>query len=116
VVALESVQLDHVEERVYTFHVAELQNYAVGGCGVLVHNTNDPIKERYRDPAAAIGATDGYAKFISEDETKEEFWRDNGFRKHQIYEDSNGEFHHVFYDPDTGDYSGGGHSSHIDYR
>ncbi len=28
--------------RVYNFHVAELQNYAVGGCGVLVHNTNEP--------------------------------------------------------------------------
>jgi RHS repeat-associated protein len=38
---VESVRLDEVEERVYNFHVAELQNYAVGGCGVLVHNTND---------------------------------------------------------------------------
>jgi len=27
------------------FHVAELQNYAVGGCGILVHNTNDPSNE-----------------------------------------------------------------------
>ena len=42
VVALESVRLDEVEERVYNFHVAELQNYAVGVWGVLVHNTNDP--------------------------------------------------------------------------
>jgi RHS repeat-associated protein len=42
VVALESVRLDEAEERVYNFHVAELQNYAVGDCGVLVHNTNDP--------------------------------------------------------------------------
>jgi RHS repeat-associated protein len=42
VVALRSVQLDEVEERVYNFHVAELQNYAVGNGGVLVHNTNDP--------------------------------------------------------------------------
>jgi hypothetical protein len=42
VVPLESVRLDEVEERVYNFHVEELQNYAVGGCGVLVHNTNDP--------------------------------------------------------------------------
>jgi hypothetical protein len=42
VVALESVRLDELQERVYNFHVAELQNYAVGGCGVLVHNTNDP--------------------------------------------------------------------------
>jgi hypothetical protein len=39
---LESVRLDEVEERVYNFHVAELQNYAVGECGVLVHNINDP--------------------------------------------------------------------------
>jgi hypothetical protein len=39
---LESVQLAEVEETVYNFHVAELQNYAVGDCGVLVHNTNDP--------------------------------------------------------------------------
>jgi hypothetical protein len=41
VVALDSVLLDEVEERVYNFHVAELQNYAVGECGVLVHNTNE---------------------------------------------------------------------------
>jgi hypothetical protein len=42
VATLESVSLDEVEEQVYNFHVAELQNYAVGVCGVLVHNTNDP--------------------------------------------------------------------------
>jgi hypothetical protein len=42
VVALESVQIGEVAESVYNFHVAELQNYAVGECGVLVHNTNDP--------------------------------------------------------------------------
>jgi RHS repeat-associated protein len=42
VVALESMRLDEVEEQVYNFHVAELQNYAVGECGALVHNTNDP--------------------------------------------------------------------------
>jgi hypothetical protein len=42
IVGLESVRLDEVEERVYNFHVAELQNYAVGECGGLVHNTNDP--------------------------------------------------------------------------
>ncbi len=38
VAELESVRLDEVEEQVYNFHVAELQNYAVGGSGVLVHN------------------------------------------------------------------------------
>jgi RHS repeat-associated protein len=42
VVALDSVQLDEVREQVYNFHVAELQNYAVGSCGILVHNQNDP--------------------------------------------------------------------------
>jgi hypothetical protein len=42
VVPLESVRLEEVEEQVYNFHVAELQNYAVGGSGILVHNTNDP--------------------------------------------------------------------------
>jgi RHS repeat-associated protein len=42
-VPLESVAVDKVDETVYNFHVAELQNYAVGGFGVLVHNTNvDP--------------------------------------------------------------------------
>jgi RHS repeat-associated protein len=40
VVSLESVRLDPVEETVYNFHVDELENYAVGGCGVLVHNRN----------------------------------------------------------------------------
>jgi RHS repeat-associated protein len=42
VVPLESVRLDEVEERVYNYQVAELQNYAVGAWGVLVHNANDP--------------------------------------------------------------------------
>jgi RHS repeat-associated protein len=42
VVALEEVRLDEVEEQVYNCHVAELQNYAVGACGALIHNTNDP--------------------------------------------------------------------------
>src|SRR5262249_49328672 len=46
IVSLESVRLDEVEERVYNFHVAELQNYAVGVWGVLVHNTNDPPQSR----------------------------------------------------------------------
>ncbi len=36
------MRLDELEETVYNFHVAELQNYAVGICGALVHNTNDP--------------------------------------------------------------------------
>jgi hypothetical protein len=50
IVALQSVRLDEVEERVYNFHVADLQNYAVGVCGVLVHNTNDPAGQtRPRD-------------------------------------------------------------------
>jgi RHS repeat-associated protein len=53
VVALESVRLDEVEERVYNFHVAELQNYAVGGCGVLVHNTNDPGTRSITPPERA---------------------------------------------------------------
>jgi Pretoxin HINT domain len=42
--ALESVEVDEVEERVYNFRVFELQNYAVGSCGILVHNTNDAPK------------------------------------------------------------------------
>lgn len=41
VMPVESVRLDEVEERVYNFNVAELQNYAVGECGILVHNTNE---------------------------------------------------------------------------
>jgi RHS repeat-associated protein len=52
VVPLESVQLDQMEEQVYNFHVAELQNYAVGGCGVLVHNTNDPAPPNPEQTAA----------------------------------------------------------------
>jgi hypothetical protein len=35
------VQVDEIEERVYNFKVAELENYAVGDCGVLVHNRNE---------------------------------------------------------------------------
>jgi hypothetical protein len=46
VVSLKVVQLETVEETVYNFAVAELQNYAVGICGVLVHNTNDPTTSK----------------------------------------------------------------------
>jgi hypothetical protein len=46
VVALQSVQIEDVEEAVYNFQVADLQNYAVGESGVLVHNTNDPLTGR----------------------------------------------------------------------
>jgi hypothetical protein len=41
VIRLESIQFDDLEESVYNFHVAELQNYAVGRGGILVHNTNE---------------------------------------------------------------------------
>jgi RHS repeat-associated protein len=50
VVPLETVQLDEVEEQVYNFHVAELQNYAVGSWGVLVHNTNEETVPGSSDP------------------------------------------------------------------
>ncbi|MGL6095745.1 MAG: RHS repeat-associated core domain-containing protein, partial [Fimbriiglobus sp.] len=46
VLPLESVRLDDVEETIYNFHVAELQNYAVGECGVLVHNTSETTQQR----------------------------------------------------------------------
>src|SRR5262245_16354712 len=61
VVMLESVRLDDVDERVYNFHVAELQNSAVGRCGVLVHNTNDPSTPRGGDGANLLGAQTGAA-------------------------------------------------------
>jgi hypothetical protein len=53
VVALGSVRLEEVQERVYNFHVAGLQNYAVGGPGVLVHNKpqmNPPAGSNPGDP------------------------------------------------------------------
>jgi Intein splicing domain len=50
VVAIESVRLDDVEEMVYNFHVAELQNYAVGDCGILVHNANENANENADEP------------------------------------------------------------------
>lgn len=46
------MRLDEVEEAVYNFNVAELQNYAVGTCGVLVHNTNEPSSSF--DPSSSI--------------------------------------------------------------
>jgi hypothetical protein len=76
VVALESVVLDEVEERVYNFHVAELQNYAVGACGVLVHNTNDP-------------APRGRGRFATDAELQDHFrrhGRDFGTRTPSSYE------------------------------
>jgi hypothetical protein len=56
VVTLESVWLDEVVERVYNFHVAELQNYAVGACGVLVHNSNEEL------PTASNGGHEAAAR------------------------------------------------------
>lgn len=41
-----SVRLEDVRETVYNFHVEDLQNYAVGTPGILVHNTNDPAGVR----------------------------------------------------------------------
>ncbi len=38
---LASVQVADAVVRVYNFRVADLQNYAIGRSGVLVHNTND---------------------------------------------------------------------------
>jgi hypothetical protein len=51
--ALEAVRLDDVEEEVYNFSVAELQNYAVGAGGVLVHNANEPPGSQGKKPNAA---------------------------------------------------------------
>jgi hypothetical protein len=39
--ALDSVEVDEAEETVYNFRVFELENYAVGTCGILVHNQNE---------------------------------------------------------------------------
>jgi hypothetical protein len=46
-VKVRPVQLDEVEEKVYDFTVAELENHAVGAWGVLVHNTNDVPRCRH---------------------------------------------------------------------
>ncbi len=54
VVPIESVQLDEVAEKVYNSTVAELQNYAVGGWGVLVHNTNDVPRCRYHTDSEGL--------------------------------------------------------------
>jgi RHS repeat-associated protein len=40
VVVAEAAHLEDTTEQVYNFRVAELENYSVGVCGVLVHNTN----------------------------------------------------------------------------
>ncbi len=57
IAAIESVRVDDVEELVYNFRVDELQNYAVGDWGVLVHNTNDKIK---RGPKGGKKHTPGH--------------------------------------------------------
>jgi hypothetical protein len=38
--SLDSVEIDETDETIYNFRVFELENYAVGTCGVLVHNTS----------------------------------------------------------------------------
>jgi hypothetical protein len=94
VVVLEAVRLDEVGERVYNFHVAELQNYAVGVCGVLVHNTNDPPAPNPSRPTEAARirkrgrneSLEQYRKYLEEqrgawrsiadDETQLQGWRD----------------------------------------
>jgi hypothetical protein len=57
--SIEEIRLDEVIETVYNFHVADLQNYAIGECGILVHNTNDPPKKIPKPGTSGkIGATD----------------------------------------------------------
>jgi len=63
-VTLESVSVDTVEETVYNFTVAELQNYAVGTCGALVHNTNTGPTPRPDLPALSGGRSGTLVKTL----------------------------------------------------
>ncbi len=58
--ALDSVEVDETEETVYNFRVLELQNYAVGACGILVHNTNQGVPS-----AASSNAAKGFGNIGS---------------------------------------------------
>ncbi len=72
------------------------------------------IGETFKNPADAIGDLQGEATEVvgSRQATTNEFWAEKGFTEHRVYQDSNGDFHHLFYNPKTGQFSGGGLSSH----
>ena len=72
------------------------------------------IGETFKNPADAIGDLQGEATEVvgSRQATTNEFWAEKGFAEHRVYQDSNGDFHHLFYNPKTGQFSGGGLSSH----
>jgi Pretoxin HINT domain len=54
--ALDSVEVDETEETVYNFRVFELENYAVGRCGVLVHNTNTATPTAPKSASGRMGS------------------------------------------------------------
>jgi len=56
--ALDSVELDETDETVYNFRVFELQNYAVGACGILVHNTNQGTPDAPNNAPKQFQGTD----------------------------------------------------------
>ena len=76
----------------------------------------DGVGETFRDPADAIGDVNGEAEEIrgSRQQTDSPYWLRRGFTEKRVYRDSNGEYKHVFYNPKSGEFSGGGDSSHVD--
>ncbi len=57
---LESVEVANAKEQVYNFKVAELENYAVGIAGILVHNTNKVTGEGAEGAPGEVPGTQNY--------------------------------------------------------
>ena len=115
--------------RVYNMQVEHLQAYAVGESAVLVHNKPAPnneelpepelpegVGEAFADPADAIGDLQGQATHVGSGKTNPaqpsgQFWIDRGYTETHYFVDSNGDKWTLFFNRDTGLYSGGHLSS-----
>ena len=79
-----------------------------------LNTQNSKAPEAYDSPADAIGAKDGVADFVpgTKQGTINKTLQANGYSERWVVQDSNGNFHHVAYNPRTGKCTGGGGSSH----
>jgi RHS repeat-associated protein len=107
IVKLDSVRLDKVEETVYNFTVEELENYAVGECGVLVHNTNDP-GPKYPSFEEGAGVGPGGVDALEHiGPTQQSSWSNAGFTEAWTgYLTEFGEWWTAFKNPKTGEWGG----------
>jgi hypothetical protein len=83
---------------------------SIYGPGGLIRYLERPT-ETFTNPADAIGDLYGHATWVGQGTTNNDYWIDHGFAETHYYLDSNGDQHTVFYNPRTGEFSGGHLSS-----